>query len=392
MHASWIRAIQGKHRFNAEECRSPAAGAITKALMVCLVCCCWGLKGDEQEWTELFSRAEAAWEKGRFAEAFSAYASAQHETDTFGKTDLRRAQTLTGLALSGLRMGKLNEGLAAAREAVSILRTHPNMDGNVARALANLALAERACGNLAKAEEATREALQRMPAANLAGRATLLNTLATIAFEKGAFTKAGELLTECLRLQQASLGANHSSTLNTMYGIAELNRSRRKYAEALEIHEKVLRMREEILGPEHPDLAWSLVGYAMVCLDLKRFADTENALTRAGEIVIKALGRQHLYMAMILSTEGVLRFQQKSIARALECHREAAEIAEGTLGSQHPKLLSYLANYAEALRHAKRKQEADAVWQRAVLLRNSFAQRNGIGYTIDVSDLDRGRQ
>ena len=67
-------------------------------------------------------------------------------------------------------------------------------------------------------------------------------------------------------------------------------------------------------------------------------------------------------------------------------------IAERALGPEHPELAAYLANYAEALRHAKRKKEVEIIWQRAAIIRKSFAQRNSIGYTIDVSDLEREKR
>src|SRR5262245_4626203 len=76
-----------------------------QALALCLICGS-GLAGGEQEWAELFSRAETAWEIGHFAEADALYSRALHEAESFERTDIRRVRALTGLALSSLRMGK----------------------------------------------------------------------------------------------------------------------------------------------------------------------------------------------------------------------------------------------------------------------------------------------
>src|SRR5262249_52282981 len=102
--------------------------------------------------------------------------------------------------------------------------------------------------------------------------------LATAYSTLGRWGEALPLFEATLRLQEAKLGPDHPSTLQTRSSLALAYRSAGRWGEALPLFEATLRLREAKLGPDPPDPLASRGDLAQAYLDVGRWADGETLL------------------------------------------------------------------------------------------------------------------
>ncbi|WLQ32985.1 FxSxx-COOH system tetratricopeptide repeat protein [Streptomyces castrisilvae] len=103
--------------------------------------------------------------------------------------------------------------------------------------------------------------------------------------------KAATMLCEELRvLWRETLGRRDVEYLHLCFHLANIYRTRGRYAEAMELDEITLATEREVLGPEHPRSLSSAVSLARDLRDIGRFEDSADLLRRTYDSYEAILG------------------------------------------------------------------------------------------------------
>ena len=66
-------------------------------------------------------------------------------------------------------------------------------------------------------------------------------------------------------------------------------------------YKRALALREKILGPDHPDVAATLYEVASVYVSQRKYAEAESSLKKSLGILEKKLGPDHIRIAVVLN-------------------------------------------------------------------------------------------
>jgi tetratricopeptide (TPR) repeat protein len=91
------------------------------------------------------------------------------------------------------------------------------------------------------------------------------------------------------------LGEEHHATATILNNLASLVHDQGAYAEAHPLYERALEIRKTVLGEEHPDTANSLFVLALLLKDQGAYAEARSLLERALEITKQVFGEEHPY-------------------------------------------------------------------------------------------------
>ncbi|MCB9749785.1 MAG: serine/threonine protein kinase [Myxococcales bacterium] len=286
---------------------------------------------------------------------------------------LRSARLLRGRGLIRYRAGEYDESRALLERARA-LRTqalgehHPDVMSDT-EDLANTLVA------MGSYEEA-RALLERSVAvyeetygAEHLQVAEALNNLGTVDIETGARAQARRSLTRALELRERALGSEHPSVADSLVNLAVVERGDRHNEAARALYERAITIYEATLGPEHPKLAVALNNLALTLGDAGAHDEAKALHERVLAIRERALGEGHPSIAsaqynlalVVLKTDG-----PEAGRRALE---RALALWEKALGAEHPHLAHPLTNLSELARDEGRVDEAVALAERAVTLR-----------------------
>ncbi len=247
--------------------------------------------------------------------------------------------------------------------------------------LANLM---RTTGRLAEAESLMRELL----ATNLAARGLTeppgpggppldegmrpigvrLHNLGALELDLGHYDLAHRFLEQAIAVKSRLAKRNPASEANSIDALANVEDSRQRFQQGLELHERALAILRQVYGDDHPSIAESLVNRGGSLAGLGRHAEALADYQRAAAILQRAFGRDHAYVAMALNNAANSMRAMGDLAGALALHRDVLAIRERVLGRDHPEVALSLTNIGGlelALGHPREAMAAD---ERAVAI------------------------
>lgn len=281
--------------------------------------------------------------------------------------------------------------------------------------LADAYLLQWRTGTAASFAEHARSILTAIRHEGYAPKASVLLTLASVAYQQGRYSDMVARQTEALAACEAAspeapatnrvraylawfryLNGSRSATLAAAAGAAlaglegalgpahpwvadasellgHLYRADARTAEAQAMAERAYAIRHGALGPDHPDTAIALTGRALSRFSARNFADAETDCRAALEGCERALGWDHPDTATAAGNLGVILLEQSRLDEAEPWLRRSLAAWEAA-APRHPETAANLANLAAYFRRRGDDDTAVRLFLRALDLTEATLQ------------------
>ena len=165
--------------------------------------------------------------------------------------------------------------------------------------------------------------------------------IAQLLHRKGQFIATKSIQQLLLASQEAALGAEHPSTLDTVNNLGLLYRDQGKLADAEKMLQQALLRYETALGAEHPSTLNTVNNLGNLYKDQGKLADAEKMYERALQGYKKALGEDNAmtYIPALNTIWGIgsLFECQGDLANARIMYSKALVGYEKVVGRDHPR-------------------------------------------------------
>jgi serine/threonine-protein kinase len=230
-----------------------------------------------------------------------------------------------------------------SRAALAIWRKlRPEVDGNVAYSLNNVALELADQGKLDEAEQLQRQALaihQKLYSEPHSETVNSLGNLGLTLTRRGQMADAEELMRQAADLGRKLQRDERLTGPGALANLASLLSRTGKLAEAEELEREALARRVERFGELHIDVAASLNGLGLVLARQRKFAEAETMWRQALAIRRKLLDPTHERIATTLeSLAGMLRVQNRP-AEAEPLYRDLVQNYRARLPADSEEIL-----------------------------------------------------
>ena len=150
--------------------------------------------------------------------------------------------------------------------------------------------------------------------------------------DQGKFEAAEQMYERALAGCEKALGAEHTSTLDTVHNLGKLYADQGKLVEAEQIYERALRGKEKALGTEHTSTLLTVNNLGLLYADQGKLAEAEQMYERALRGKEKALGTEHTSTLHTVNNLGNLYRNQGKLAEAEQMYERALQGYEKALG------------------------------------------------------------
>jgi tetratricopeptide (TPR) repeat protein len=166
-------------------------------------------------------------------------------------------------------------------------------------------------------------------------------SIAELLYRKGQFIATESIQQLLLAGQEAALGAEHTSILDTVHNLGLLYRNQGKLADAEKMYERALRGYEAALGAEHTSTLCIVNNLGLLYYNQGKLADAEKMYERALRGYEKALGKDKA-MTYIPALNTIWNFgslfeSQNNLVNAKIMYSRALVGYEKVVGRDHPK-------------------------------------------------------
>jgi tetratricopeptide (TPR) repeat protein len=198
---------------------------------------------------------------------------------------------------------------------------------------------------------------------------TVLDPLAAIFRDMGAYPDTEIYCRWALRLREAALGPKHSELIATLDSLAYALFGQKKYEEAEPVYLRLLALWEGSAGPDHP----------MVALTLDKMVEFYTAQKLYDKAAPLAQRSQAMRTKAVLESfhrTGRVLIGEQKYEEALDLYQRAIKMGESAKVPDE-NMDGILRSYALVLSHSGRKQEAAALEKRLKDAIISKADREG---------------
>lgn len=269
-------------------------------------------------------------------------------------------------------------------------------------------------------------------------QASVMQTIGTVYLALGLTGEAESLMQESLAIRRRLFGDGHPLVIESLTGVAEVERNKGNWDEAQRLAEEALAISRRLTGDDSVATANALRNLGMVhydrgavdlaesmlreslALSVKHlgedapeltnvldmlgrlaqgrgnFAEAEQLLTRALQIERKASGVDHPLSIQRLHNLGTFFWSTGKLDAAEEHIREALAQYERVLGADHPETIDATSSLASVLRTKAAWDEAEQLYQRSLAanLRLGSSRKASAAYDLNglaTVALDRKR-
>jgi tetratricopeptide (TPR) repeat protein len=306
-------------------------------------------------------RAESLTRRGEYRAAIQSYEALLTEDVTAGDVELR-AYLLSEIAYAETELGDYAAAETITREALSGLasreRTH---SGAFVLAEGGLADALRAQGNYVEAKARVEHALAigREVLGPIHPRVChLLLTHSRILQATGDLRHAQEACRRAVTIFENVREANLDYLGTAYQNLAVVEVFRKQPKQALDAIRRALAAWNEVLTPDHPFMVYGLRAEIAVYRDLKQFRNAEAIIPEALRMGLSRFGPDHLERVVLLNTTAAVYPADRKYEEAEALLRDAVAAGKRCLPAGDPVMIRLLRNYADALEHLNRREEA----------------------------------
>ena len=202
-----------------------------------------------------------------------------------------------------------------------------------------------------------------------------LQDKAQASFQRGDFGESQRLAREALLEADASLGAYHRATEESLNLLSLALRMSKQPDEALPYARRLVTVRTRRYGAQHPETAIALHNNAEILIALNELAAAEKVQRAAVDIFATKLAPDHFNTAAGVHNLGAIRIKQKRFAEAEQYLRQALAAKEKTLNPGHLSIAHTMDNLAVALESQGKHDEARKYKRRADAIRKAAVAR-----------------
>jgi tetratricopeptide (TPR) repeat protein len=207
-----------------------------------------------------------------------------------------------------------------------------------------------------------------------------VNNLGNLLSEKGDYDGAEVLYRRALEGREKALGVEHPSTLGSVNNLGNLLSDKGDYDGAEVLYRRALEGREKALGAEHPATLRSVTSLGNLLSDKGDYAGAEPLLRRALAGCEKALGAEHPDTLGSVNNLGLLLSDKGDYTGAEPLLRRALAGCEKALGLEHPDTTAAAYGLAGILNRLHRRPDAIALLRRFAIL--SDDSRDAVAYNL----------
>jgi tetratricopeptide (TPR) repeat protein len=143
-------------------------------------------------------------------------------------------------------------------------------------------------------------ALQSKSCAHASDSASWLRSLSELYLQQGKYSSAEVAVAECLKEREASLGANHESTLYALSTIGRVHMFQTQYNKAERELQSCLQGQEALFGAEHVQTVFTRMNLGMLYHKMQRYARSEAVLASCLASLEQSpeLSKRHVQLAV----------------------------------------------------------------------------------------------
>ena len=149
------------------------------------------------------------------------------------------------------------------------------------------------------------------------------------------YERAKELYKQAIVIKERLLGEWHPNTGASYNDLARVYMGQGEYGKAERLYEKVLAIREKALGEEHPDTGASYNNLANVYMSQGKYGQAMRLYEKGLMISKKALGEECLSTASAYNNLAHVHEKQGEYGKAEELNKKALAITAKLLGAEH---------------------------------------------------------
>ncbi|KAH8587304.1 P-loop containing nucleoside triphosphate hydrolase protein [Bisporella sp. PMI_857] len=153
--------------------------------------------------------------------------------------------------------------------------------------------------------------------------------------DQGKLAEAESMYERALAGKEKALGAEHTSTLDTVNNLGLLYADQGKLAEAESMYERALAGKEKALGAEHISTLDTVNNLGNLYKSQGKLAEAESMYERALAGKEKALGAEHISTLNTVNNLGLLYADQGKLAEAESMYEQALAGYEKALGDEN---------------------------------------------------------
>jgi tetratricopeptide (TPR) repeat protein len=201
------------------------------------------------------------------------------------------------------------------------------------------------------------------------GWLSLLSQAAAYLWSRGLYWHALPLYEQTYVGWHQLLGADHPSTLGSMYGRAETHRALGELQEARKLHERTLAARRQFLGEDHPATLASMNSLALTRRDLGDLQGAHHLFKETLAARRRVLGEHHPDTLWSMNSLAVTRYALGDPQSAQKLHEQTLAARRRVLGEDHPDTLWSMNNLAATRRGLGDLQGARQLFERTIAAR-----------------------
>ncbi|KAJ9656807.1 hypothetical protein H2198_004695 [Neophaeococcomyces mojaviensis] len=177
-----------------------------------------------------------------------------------------------------------------------------------------------------------------------------VNNLGVLYYNQGKLEKAEQMCMRALAGREKALGAEHTSTLDTVNNLGVLYRNQGKLEKAEQTYMRALAGKEKALGAEHTSTLNTIDNLGILYWNQGKLEKAEQMYIRALAGKEKALGAEHTSTLDTVNNLGVLYRNQGKLEKAEQMYMRALAGKEKALGAEHSSTLDTVNNLGSLYR------------------------------------------
>jgi tetratricopeptide (TPR) repeat protein len=296
-------------------------------------------------------------------------AALETRNKTAGPSSAMAADSLMQLSLLRSEQGKLDEGADLANRALTIARTHPELEDSTA-VTAAIALGKvlRLQGKNEEAIKTLSDLLQRNSRKPLdtEKQALIWAYLAAAQFDAGHYDEAEAAGRRSISLYRRIFGDNHFAIADRLGGLSDIAQHRGNFAEAERLRREALAIDQSWYGGQSAAVGLDLRGLSAALMSENRLPEADAALAEAAAIEEKIHGRNDWRYGSVLNNLGGLALKRGELALAEERFQRVLEICRAVFGEKHVTVAVVLTNLGTVHLLRKEWKEAESFFRQAI--------------------------
>ncbi|CAG8212714.1 unnamed protein product [Penicillium nalgiovense] len=195
------------------------------------------------------------------------------------------------------------------------------------------------------------------------GQASLI---ADLLREQVLLLAAEQMYQRALAGFEKALGADHTSTLNTVHNLGLLYRNQGKLDQAEQMYQRALAGKEKALGADHTSTLNTVNHLGIIYWNQGKLDQAEQMYQRALAGFEKALGADHTSTLDTVQNLGVQYWKQGKLDKAEQMQQRALAGKEKALGADHTATLNTVNNLGVLYWNQGKLDQAEQMYQRAL--------------------------